>query len=143
LFKAGVSENGISYWLTSYAFSDIGLWFDREVIGDNPLENENYRKLSPIFYAKNVKAPILIIHSLEDYRCPLDQSVMFYHVLKSLGKEAYIAIFKKGAHGHSLRGSPRHRAKRYKMIMEFFIRKLIKQEEGFPIEEIIKENSRK
>ncbi len=142
LFKAGVSENGISYWLTSYAFSDIGLWFDKEVIGDNPLDNENYRRLSPIFYAENVEAPILIIHSLEDYRCPLDQSVMFYHILKSLNKEAYIAIFKKGAHGHSIHGSPRHRAKRYKMIVEFFLRKLVKQEEGFPVEDILKEETK-
>ncbi|MCD6558732.1 MAG: S9 family peptidase [Palaeococcus sp.] len=138
LFKAGISENGISYWLTSYAFSDIGLWFDKEVIGENPLENENYKKLSPLFYADRVKAPLLIIHSLEDYRCPLDQSVMFYHVLKDLGKEAYIAIFKKGAHGHSLRGSPRHRAKRYKLIMEFFERKLVEGKEGFNVEEVLK-----
>ncbi|NJE08137.1 S9 family peptidase [Thermococcus sp. M39] len=142
LFKAGISENGISYWLTSYAFSDIGLWFDKEVIGENPLENENYRKLSPLFHAQNVKAPILIIHSLEDYRCPLDQSVMFYHVLKDLGKEAYIAIFKRGAHGHSIRGSPRHRAKRYKLFMEFFERKLKKYEEGFDIEKILKEEKK-
>nr|4HXG_A Chain A, Pyrococcus horikoshii acylaminoacyl peptidase (orthorhombic crystal form) [Pyrococcus horikoshii OT3]4HXG_B Chain B, Pyrococcus horikoshii acylaminoacyl peptidase (orthorhombic crystal form) [Pyrococcus horikoshii OT3]4HXG_C Chain C, Pyrococcus horikoshii acylaminoacyl peptidase (orthorhombic crystal form) [Pyrococcus horikoshii OT3]4HXG_D Chain D, Pyrococcus horikoshii acylaminoacyl peptidase (orthorhombic crystal form) [Pyrococcus horikoshii OT3]4HXG_E Chain E, Pyrococcus horikosh len=142
LFKAGISENGISYWLTSYAFSDIGLWFDKEVIGDNPLENENYRKLSPLFYAKNVKAPLLLIHSLEDYRCPLDQSLMFYHVLKDLGKEVYIAIFKKGAHGHSIRGSPRHRMKRYKLFMEFFERKLKKYEEGFDVEKILKEEKK-
>lgn len=141
LFKAGVSENGISYWLTSYAFSDIGLWLDKEVIGENPLENENYRKLSPLFHAKNVKAPLLIIHSLEDYRCPLDQSVMFYHVLRDMGKEAYIAIFKRGAHGHSLRGSPRHRAKRYKLFVEFFERKLKKYEEGFDVEKILKGNT--
>ena len=139
IFKAGISENGISYWLTSYAFSDIGLWFDREVIGDNPLENENYRKLSPIFYVKNVKHPILIIHSMEDYRCPLDQSVMFYHLLKEEGKEAYIAVFKKGSHGHSLRASPKHRAKRYKLFYEFFERKLKKYEEGFKVEEIFAE----
>ncbi|NJE85345.1 S9 family peptidase [Thermococcus sp. CX2] len=138
LFKAGISENGISYWLTSYAFSDIGLWFDKEVIGDDPLNNENYRKLSPLFYVENVKAPILLIHSLEDYRCPLDQSVMFYHALRDLGKEAYIAIFRRGAHGHSIRGSPRHRAKRYKLFVEFFERKLKKYEEGFDVEEILK-----
>ncbi|RLE91055.1 MAG: S9 family peptidase [Thermoprotei archaeon] len=137
-FKAAVSENGISYWLTSYAFSDIGLWFDKEVIGDDPLRNENYRKLSPLFYAENVKTPILLIHSLEDYRCPLDQSLMFYHVLKDLGKEAYIAIFKQGAHGHSITGKPRHRMKRYKLIAEFFERKLVKGEKEFKIEEILK-----
>ena len=137
-FKAAVSENGISYWLTSYSFSDIGLWFDKEVIGEDPLRNENYRKLSPLFHVEKVKTPILIIHSLEDYRCPLDQSVMFYHALKDLGKEAYIAIFKKGPHGHSRRGSPRHRAKRHKLIVEFFKRKLIEGKEGFPLKEILK-----
>lgn len=140
LFKAGISENGISYWLTSYAFSDIGLWFDVEVVGPNPLENENYRKLSPLFYAKNVKAPLLLIHSLEDYRCPLDQSLMFYNVLKDMGKKVYIAVFKRGPHGHSIRGSPKHRAKRYKLFIEFFERKLREYEEGFDVEKILKES---
>ena len=138
LFKAGISENGISYWLTSYAFSDIGLWYDVEVIGPNPLENENYRKLSPLFYAENVKAPLLLIHSLEDYRCPLDQSLMFYNVLKDLGKEAYIAIFRRGPHGHSIRGKPKHRSKRYKLFVEFFERKLRKYEEGFDVKAVLK-----
>lgn len=137
LFKAGISENGISYWLTSYAFSDIGLWFDEEVVGENPLQNENYRELSPLFHVDNVEAPLLLIHSLQDYRCPIDQSVMFYHMLKERGKEAYISVFKKGAHGHSLQGSPKHRAKRYKLFLNFFERKLIEEKEGFNAEELL------
>ncbi len=136
-FKAAISENGISYWLSSYAFSDIGLWFDREVIGEDPLSNDNYRKLSPLFYAESVSTPILLIHSLEDYRCPLDQSLMFYHVLKSLGKEAYIVIFKQGEHGHSIRGKPRHRLKRYRIFVDFFVKK-IKEEKEFKIEPLLK-----
>ncbi len=136
-FKAAISENGISYWLSSYAFSDIGLWFDREVIGEDPLSNDNYRKLSPLFYAESVNTPILLIHSLEDYRCPLDQSLMFYHVLKSLGKEAYIVIFKQGEHGHSIRGKPRHRLKRYRIFVDFFVKK-IKEEKEFKIEPLLK-----
>mgnify|MGYP000353680621 CR=1 FL=1 len=138
MFKAAVSENGISYWFTSYAFSDIGYWFDKELIGKDPMTDENYRKLSPIFYAQNVKTPILLIHSLEDYRCPLDQSLMFFTVLRDLGKEAYIAIFKKGAHGHSIRGLPRHRLKRYRMILEFFKKKLV-EKKPFDIDEVLKE----
>jgi len=138
LFKAAVSENGISNWFTSYAFSDIGFWFDKDLIGENPLMDESYKKRSPIFSAEKVETPVLIIHSLEDYRCPLDQSVMFYHVLKDLGKEAYIAIFKKGPHGHSRLGSPQHRLKRYRLIMEFFTQKLIRKKEGFPVNEFLK-----
>ena len=138
LFKAAISENGISYWFTSYAFSDIGFWFDKELIGDDPLRNENFRKLSPIFYSESVKTPVLLIHSLGDYRCPLDQSLMFYTVLKQLGKEAYIAIFKKGPHGHSITETPRHRLKRYKLMVKFFKDKLIDKKEGFEVDEILK-----
>jgi len=64
---------------------------------------------------------------------------MFYHLLRDLGKEAYIAIFKKGPHGHSLRGSPKHRAKRYRLLIEFFERKLKKYEEGFDIDQVLKD----
>ncbi len=132
-FRAAISENGISYWFTSYAFSDIGLWFDRELIGHEPLKDDNFRTLSPLFHAEKVNTPLLLIHSLEDYRCPLDQSLMFYNVLKDLGKEAYLLVFKKGAHGHSREGLPRHRAKRYKAIIEFFNQKLVEQSAGFKL----------
>ena len=139
MFKAAVSENGVSNWLSMYGFSDISLWFVKEVVGEDPFTDENYRKLSPFFHVENVKTPVLIIHSLEDYRCPLDQSVMFYHALKDFGKEAYIAVFKKGAHGHSIFASPRHRSKRHKLIVEFFKRKLVEGKEGFSVEGILKE----
>jgi dipeptidyl aminopeptidase/acylaminoacyl peptidase len=139
LFKAAVSENGISNWFTSYAFSDIGFWFDKELIGENPLIDESYKERSPIFSTEKVETPVLIIHSLEDYRCPLDQSVMFYHVLRDLGKEAYIAIFKKGPHGHSVMRTPRHRLKRYKLVVNFFVKKLREEEKEFKVDEIFAE----
>ncbi len=135
IFKAAISEQGISYWLSSYAFSDVGLWYDKEIIGDAPLENENYRKLSPLFHVDNVKTPVLFIHSLEDYRCPLDQSLMFYNLLKERKKEAYIVIFKEGEHGHSIRGKPRARLKRYRIFVDFFEKKMNDKE--FKIEEAI------
>ncbi len=134
-FKAAVSENGVSNWINMYGVSDISLVFVKEIIGEDPLENEIYRELSPVFHAKNVKTPLLLIHSLEDYRCPLDQSLMFYNILKDLGKEVYIAIFKKGAHGHSVYASPKHRVKRYKLIKEFFVQKLVERKKRFVLEE--------
>jgi len=132
-FKAAVSENGISSWLTSHTFSDIGIYFDHELIGENPLKDDsNHKKLSPLYYAEDINTPLLIIHSLEDYRCPLDQSLMFYNVLKNMGKEeVYFALFKKGSHVHNLTATPKHRAKRYKLVRDFFYRKLVEQKEGF------------
>jgi dipeptidyl aminopeptidase/acylaminoacyl peptidase len=139
LFKAAVSENGISNWYTSYAFSDIGMYFDRDIVGEKQLESEEYRRNSPIFFAKNVETPVLLIHSLEDYRCPLDQSAMFYHVLKDLEKEAYIVVFKQGDHVHSIRGLPRHRMKRHRIILEFFTQKLLSPKEGFALSKFEKQ----
>ncbi|MFP4646968.1 MAG: S9 family peptidase [Candidatus Acetothermia bacterium] len=136
LFSAAVSENGISNWFSSYSFSDIGFWFDRELIGENPFEDRSYRDRSPIFSAPEVETPTLFIHSREDYRCPMDQSIGFHHALRDLGKESYLALFKKGPHGHSRTGSPKHRLKRYKLIVEFFISKLV-EEERFDIEQVL------
>lgn len=133
LFKAAVSENGISYWISDYGFSDIGYWFNKDLIGIDPLSNENYKKLSPLMYAKNVNTPVLFIHSVEDYRCTFDQSLIFYTILKDLGKEAYLVLFKKGFHAHSINGSPRHRAKRYKILLEYFKQKLIEEKREFDI----------
>jgi dipeptidyl aminopeptidase/acylaminoacyl peptidase len=130
-FSAAISENGISNWLTHYAFSDIGFWFCKDLIGESPLTNENYRTLSPIYRADKVSTPTMFIHSTEDYRCPLDQSVMFYQALRDLNKEAYIAVFRRGPHAHSLLAAPVHRMKRHKLMMEFFDSKLVKREVAF------------
>jgi dipeptidyl aminopeptidase/acylaminoacyl peptidase len=130
-FRAAVSENGISNWFTMYTYSDIGYWFCRDLIGEDPLQSEEYRKLSPIYLAHKVNTPILFIHSVEDYRCPLEQSVSFHQLLKTLRKESYIAVFKKGDHAHSINGSPKHRHKRLELIQQFFDAKLLRQQAGF------------
>lgn len=130
-FSAAISENGISNWFSEYAVSDIGNWFCRDYVGANPLDNQDYRRLSPIFSSQSVSTPILFIHSVEDYRCPLDQSIMFYQTLKLLGKEAYIAVFRRGEHDHALNASPVHQAKRHKVMVQFFESKLIKKEPRF------------
>lgn len=136
IFKAAVSENGISNWFTSYTFSDIGFWFDKELISGDPLEDGKYVELSPIYHAKDVETPVLFIHSLEDFRCPLEQSLSFHTVLRDLGKESHIVVFKKGPHGHSVLGKPKHMLKRFKIIVEFFKSKLLTNER-FEIEKVL------
>jgi dipeptidyl aminopeptidase/acylaminoacyl peptidase len=130
-FAAAISENGISNWFTHYAFSDIGFWFCKDLIGEAPLTNENYKILSPIYRADKVNTPIMFIHSTEDYRCPLDQSVMFYQALRDLNKEAYIAVFRRGPHAHSFLATPVHRMKRHKLMIDFFDSKLVKKKAAF------------
>jgi len=124
-FRAAVSENGIADWVADFWASDIGYWFDPDQIGGVPWRNlESYIRQSPVFYVENVKTPVMFIHSMEDYRCFLDQSLAMHIALRYLGKESRLVVFKSGSHGHSVLAKPRHRRKRYELILEFFKEKL-------------------
>ena len=124
-FRAAISENGVSDWRADFGTSDIGYWFDPDQICGTPWSNrENYERASPINYVDRVRTPVLIIHSLDDYRCYIDQSVAFHVALKYHGKESRLVVFREGGHSHGVRAKPRQRMKRYKLILEFLREKL-------------------
>ncbi|MCE4607855.1 MAG: S9 family peptidase [Caldisphaeraceae archaeon] len=124
-FKAAVSENGIADWISDYHSSDIGYWFNEDQIGGSPQDNlDEYIKKSPFFFAKEVSTPVLIIHSMHDYRCFIDQSLAMHTALVKNGKESRLVIFNKGSHAHSLLAEPRHRRLRYEIKLKFFKEKL-------------------
>ena len=127
-FKAAITENGIADWAIDYYTSDIGYYFDPDQIGGTPWENfENYKKQSPAWNLDNVKTPLLIIHSANDYRCYIEQALIMHVGLKTRNKETKLVIFKKGSHGHSILEKPKHRLKRYKIIHQYLQEKLKKQ----------------
>lgn len=73
---------------------------------------------SPIMYVKNVKTPLLIIHSLEDYRCWFEQAIQLYTALKYLGKEVRMVVFPGGEnHDLSRSGKPSHRIIRLRLSL--------------------------
>ncbi len=124
-FAAAVPENGIGDWVSDYWASDIGYWFNPDQIGGTPLNNlEEYVRKSPAFRAANVKTPVLIIHSAEDYRCFIDQALAMHTALVMNHKESRLVVFKKGSHGHSIYAEPRHRRKRYELKLRWFKEKL-------------------
>ena len=124
-FKAAVSENGIADWILDYWTSDIGYWFNPDYFASMPnMRLDDYIKGSPAFHVDGVETPMLIIHSMQDYRCTIDQSLAMHAALTTKGKESMLVAFKKGAHAHSLRAEPRHRRKRYEMKVKWFKEKL-------------------
>jgi acylaminoacyl-peptidase len=124
-FRAAVSENGIADWIADYWASDIGYWFDPDQIGGTPLDNlEEYVKRSPAFHADKVQTPLLIIHSMEDYRCFIDQALAMHAALLSRGKESRLVVFRRGSHGHSVAAQPRHRKKRLEIKLKWLKEKL-------------------
>ncbi len=77
---------------------------------------------SPIRYAPRVKTPILIIHSEEDYRCPMEQAEQWYVALKRLGVTTEFVRFAGENHELSRSGKPRNRIDRLNFILGWFQR---------------------
>jgi acylaminoacyl-peptidase len=124
-FRAAVSENGIADWIADYWASDIGYYFNPDQIGGTPIDNlEEYIRKSPAFHVASVKTPLLLIHSMEDYRCFIDQSLAMHTAMVMAGKDSRIVVFTKGSHGHSIAGEPRHRKKRYEIKISWLKEKL-------------------
>jgi len=120
-FKAAISQNGICSWLAEFGTTDIGFYFVPDQIGRDPWRDEQaYREMSPLTHAPNVKTPIMFIHSLEDYRCWVDQAITFFTALKFLGKEAELVLFMKGDHVFGWVGKPSLRMKRLEHMLRWF-----------------------
>jgi dipeptidyl aminopeptidase/acylaminoacyl peptidase len=120
-FKAAVTERSISNWNSFFGTSDIGHFFAQEEVGGVPWENsQHYNENSPITYVQNVKTPVLIIHSEEDYRCPIEQGEQLFVSLKKQRKEAVMLRFPDENHELSRSGRPKHRIERLNQITEWF-----------------------
>ncbi len=120
-FKAAVSQRSISNWFSMYGSTDIGYYFCEDQIGEDYLtEPYKFIKQSPIFYSKNVKTPILFIHSLNDFRCEVQQAMQFFTTLKRLGKKTEMILFPGETHELSRSGKPVHRVKRLNAMIDWF-----------------------
>ncbi|MFQ5986314.1 MAG: alpha/beta hydrolase family protein, partial [Thermoplasmata archaeon] len=85
---------------------------------------EKFAAKSPITHVQNVTTPLLIIHSEQDYRCPMEQAEQFYVALKRLRKEVELARFPDESHELSRSGQPRHRIERLERIIGWMERHL-------------------
>ncbi len=120
-FKAAVTMRSISNWVSFFGTSDIGWTFGKREMLGLPWENEEaFMEKSPIRYVKNVKTPTLILHSEEDYRCPIEQGEQLYTALKYLGVQTELIRFPDENHELSRSGKPKHREARLKHILRWF-----------------------
>jgi len=124
-FRAAVTMRSISNWYSMLGTSDIG-WRDHDVSwGKNAWENlDEIMRKSPISYLGNVTTPLLIIHSENDFRCPVEQDEQMFIGLKKQGKETEFVRFPDESHGLSRGGKPKHRLERLRHIVRWFDRYL-------------------
>jgi dipeptidyl aminopeptidase/acylaminoacyl peptidase len=75
-------------------------------------------------YVHDIHTPVLIIHSEQDLRCPVEQSEELFTALRLLGKEVEYVRFPGESHELTRSGAPRHRVERFEILLDFFARKL-------------------
>ena len=120
-FRACASQRSISNWTSFYGVSDIGPDFSEDQCGASLWPDaEKFWQHSPMKYADKVKTPTLFIHSLEDYRCPVDQGYQMYSALVAHGVESRLVLFRGENHELSRSGKPKHRLRRLNEITGWF-----------------------
>lgn len=120
MFKSAIVERALLNWETMVGTSDIGIGFPEMYLLDDMSKNINlYREKSPITFASNIKTPTLIIHSEEDYRCPVEQAEQLFSNLKKRGVESAMLRFPGESHELSRSGKPKHRKQRFEHIINW------------------------
>ena len=128
LYKCVVSINGVSdveemldeseykyggdHWVVSY-------W--QKVIAGGDFEEDHLEKISPVNHAKNVIAPVLLIHGEHDLIVPIQQSEEMFDELEDADKHVTFIELEDGDHHLSKR---ENRLKALKAI-DKFIKKYI------------------
>ncbi len=122
-YKAAVTCRSICNWVSKFGVSDIGFMQPESISGAETYWGEDLikqMKHSPLYYAGNVKTPCLIIHSEEDYRCPMAEGEQWFTALKLNNVPTELIWFPEENHELSRSGKPGHREERYRHILRWF-----------------------
>ena len=127
-YAAAVTQRCCSNLINLVGNDDVGHYFCAWEAKGCPWENwEWYIEHSPLTYVENIHTPLLIIHSDQDHRCPLDQAEQLYRALRLLEREVGMVIFIGASHGLSRTGKPKQRVERLQRIRNWFHKYLQKE----------------
>lgn len=120
-FRAGISERAVNAIDSFTGASDIGWMFADELYG---VDREGQWRQSPLATADKITAPLLIVHSEHDWRCPIEQAQRLFVALKQRGADVEMLIFPGEGHELSRSGLPSHRVARFDAVLDWWERKL-------------------
>lgn len=124
-FRAACSERACNNLFTFAHTSDIGAFFPAGYIGCSHLDDpDEFLRQSPVTYYGDMNTPLLILHSENDLRCPIEQAEDLFVRLKMSGGDVEFVRFPGESHELSRAGAPRHRIERLEIILDWFGRKL-------------------
>jgi len=73
-----------------------------DIVGDPQKDLEKLKSVSPLYNAKKINAPVLLVHGTQDPRINVEHSVRMSIVLNKLGKPVNLKLLKDVKHGFHL-----------------------------------------
>lgn len=127
VFKVGVPWVGITdlHRLYEEDMEHFKYYF-RQQMGDPEKDYALWRDRSAIEYAHQLQAPIMIVHGVNDPRCPISQARIFRDRLLQLGKREgeEFEYHEFGDEGHGPGGDIQGKIRTYKLLADFLERRL-------------------
>jgi dipeptidyl aminopeptidase/acylaminoacyl peptidase len=116
-FTAAISERAFVDPVSFVGSADIGWFFPDLYLGRDP---ERVRAQSAMAGAARITTPTLVIHSEQDWRCPLEQGARLYVELKRRGVPTGLLLFPGEGHELTRSGRPRHRLARFEHVLRWW-----------------------
>ena len=124
-FRSAVVERGLLAWTSFSGTSDIAAYFDRMFLEKQlPEHAHDLWQASPVSTAHLITTPTLVLHSEQDFRCPIEQAEQLFTALRRAGVESEFLRFPGESHELSRSGKPKHRVERFEAIVDWHDRHL-------------------
>jgi dipeptidyl aminopeptidase/acylaminoacyl peptidase len=118
-FAAAISERAFNDPVSFVGSSDIGWFFPDAYLGTDP---GRVAAQSALAGADRITTPTLVIHSEEDWRCPVEQGARLFVALKRRGVPTEFLLFPGEGHELSRSGRPQHRLARLEHVLRWWAR---------------------
>ena len=121
-FAAGVSENPVTDMVSELGGSDFGTAMDETSVGLGSLpENlDEFLRRSPYTHIHKAQAPLLLLQSEQDLRCPAVQSELVFSMLRQRGRPVEMVRYPDESHYLVGIGRPDRRVDRIERIVDWF-----------------------
>lgn len=125
-FVAAIVERGFLDPVSFVGSSDIGWFFGLEYLGDGDDSGTRAKVAaqSPMAHVHQVVTPTLVIHSEQDWRCPVEQGQRWFVELKRRGVPAELLLFPGEGHELTRSGRPQHRKVRFDHVLAWWAKHL-------------------
>lgn len=133
-FKAAMTARSVNDLAVLFLTGDLGgtEWPSQEFRAWTWDDPEKFRLASPLTYAEAVHTPLLIQHSEQDFRTPINQGEMFFNRLRRLRRPVRLMRVPEENHELTRSGTPFRRVENLVQVREWFRHFLVDGRRGLP-----------